>query len=832
MSFDVTRLILAAALLLAFSSHAKMTPEQVHTLPPPASHQVDFTKEIKPILETSCAKCHGRGKAKGEFRIDDRESFLRGGHNGVAVVLGKSDDSLLIELVMGFDPDMVMPAKGSRLKPAQISLLRAWIDQGVKWDKGVWLGKVEAQNLHPKLPQPPPAKKVSSPVDAFIDSYFKTNNIKWPEPVNDRVFARRVYLDIIGILPSPEELQSFVADKSRDKRERLVQRLLQENHSYAEHWLTFWNDMLRNDYKGTGYIDGGRKQITKWLYSALATNMPYDRFVAELVNPKPDSEGFTKGIVWRGVVNASQTPQMQAAQTISQVFMGINMKCASCHDSFINDWQLSDAYALANIYSDTPLELYQCDKPTGKKADTKFLYPEFGAVDAAADKPSRLKQLADCITSPKNGRLSRTLVNRIWGRLMGRALIEPVDDMEQAAWHQDLLDWLAEDFAAHKHDVKHLITQIVTSRAYQLPAVNLGENQKDFVFRGPSVRRMSAEQFRDALTSLTGVGYSAPAAELDENVGETINSRFAIKATPKWIWNSTNAAEKAKAGEVYFRKKITLPVLPKEAVAAVFCDNSFTCYVNGQKAGEGNDYTKPVLVDLRPHLRKGENVIAIYAANHLPDNTIPTPDKAVPGTENPAGLLLYARVRSEENGAEKNMDFVTDKSWILSNEKKAGWEKPEFLAENWSPSVELGKIGMLPWRRGPGLITAALARSQPGKVRASLVTADPLMVALGRPNREQVVTTRPSAATTLQALELTNGGTLADILNRGAKNLAEEKTASRDLIQRLYEQGLGRKPTPTEMKLAEEIVGTPAKKEGVEDFLWAMTMLPEFQLIY
>src|SRR5437773_9665996 len=123
--------------------------------------------------------------------------------------------------------------------------------------------------------------------------------------------------------------------------------------------------------------------------------MPYNQFVAELIDPRPASEGFAKGIVWRGVVNASQTPQMQAAQNISQVFMGVNLKCASCHDSFINDWTLADAYGLASIYSDGPLEMVHCDKPTGKMAESKFIYPELGTIDANAKKAERLKRLAE-----------------------------------------------------------------------------------------------------------------------------------------------------------------------------------------------------------------------------------------------------------------------------------------------------------------------------------------------------------------------------------------------------------------------------------------------------
>src|SRR5262249_51431868 len=286
-----------------------------------------------------------------------------------------------------------------------------------------------------------------------------------PGPViDDRIFARRAYVDIVGLIPRPEELETFLADRAADKRARLVQRLLADNQRYAEHWLTFWNDLLRNDYRGTGYIYGGRKQITSWLYEALATNKRYDRFVAELINPSPESEGFAKGIVWRGVVNASQTPQMQAAQNISQVFMGVNLKCASCHDSFINDWMLADAYGLASVYADGELEMVRCDKPTGQKAAMKFLYPELGSIDPKASKEDRMKRLAEIMTSKQNGRLARTVVNRFWARFMGRGLVEPLDDMEQRAWNPELLDWLAADLIENGYDLKKLIERILTSQ--------------------------------------------------------------------------------------------------------------------------------------------------------------------------------------------------------------------------------------------------------------------------------------------------------------------------------------------------------------------------------
>src|SRR5690606_2853455 len=202
------------------------------------------------------------------------------------------------------------------------------------------------------------------------------------------------------------------------------------------------------------------RQISSWLYTALASNMPYDEFVSALVAPGRDSEGFTNGIIWRGVVNASQTPPMQAAQNVSQVFMGVNLKCASCHDSFINDWQLADAYGLAGVYADAPLEMVECDRPTGATAPLKFLYPSLGTIDADASRDERVKALAALMIDERNGRLSRTIVNRLWARLFGRGLVEPLDDMDRAAWHPDLLDWLAEDLVAHEYDLQHTLLRI------------------------------------------------------------------------------------------------------------------------------------------------------------------------------------------------------------------------------------------------------------------------------------------------------------------------------------------------------------------------------------
>lgn len=827
MKLHGTDWIVCAVLVAATVSGQALTPEQLAQLPPSAPREVSFREDVRPILEEACVKCHGRGKSNGGFRMDTRATLLTGGHNGEAVIPGDSARSWLIELVMGFDPETMMPQKGTKLSREQVAVLRAWIDQGVKWEEGFTFAKPPPRNLHPAtpvLPVGPQAFTARNAIDLILESYYAGHDVQTARPVDDRLFARRVYLDVVGLLPAPAELAEFLADARPDKRTQLVRRLLADNARYAEHWLTFWNDLLRNDYRGTGYIDGGRKQITGWLYEALATNKPYDQFVRELIDPNPESEGFSKGIVWRGTVNASELPPIQAAQNIAQVFMGVNLKCASCHDSFINDWTLADAYGLASVYADEPLEMVRCDKPTGRTAEIRFIYPELGAMEGSLPKAERTRRLAEIMTQENNARLTRTLVNRLWARFMGRGLVGDLDDMEQPAWHPELLDWLAADLTANRYDVKKTIERILTSDAYQRPAVPATESGEHYIFRGPSVRRLNAEQFADAVSSITGLGEKAPHAQANFFAGR--ESAAATMDRAAWIWNGAQAREAAPVGTVYFRKEFTLPEKLHSAGAVVSADNSFQLYVNGRDAGSGKDHTRPSVVDLQPHLKPGRNLIAIAATN----------DSAERGNAvaNPAGLLVYARIRALDagTGRELNLDLVSDASWRCSSEKADGWMHATFTAPGWSAAVPLGTADVAPWKLRERFARTASSLELLGRTRASLVAADPLMLALGRPNREQVLPARASNATTLQALELTNGSSLNERLQKGAEKLLRETSRTTDeWVREIYLRALGRPPSPSEQRLAAELVGSPVRPAGIEDLIWALTLLPEFQLI-
>ncbi len=825
--------ILTLATAVATGGGAAVASEKQAQFPVAATRPIDFARDIQPIFEASCVQCHGRGKDKGAFSLETREDFLSGGDNGAPAVLGKSAESLVVELIASRDPETVMPKKGKKLTAEQVGIFRAWIDQGMPWPKEITFFKHEPANLRAReladIAVPNSSATIANPVDRFVDAAFAKNKIAWPAPVGDRVFARRVWLDAIGILPPPDELEVFLAETASDKRARLVARLLADHQRYAEHWLTFWNDLLRNDYKGTGYIDGGRKPITTWLYTALARNLPYDRFVAELIDPGSEAEGFANGITWRGTVNASMVPPMQAAQGVAQVFLGVNLKCASCHDSFINEYTLKDSYGLASIYADGPLEIAECDKPTGHIGQVKFLYSELGLIDAQADAATRKRQLAEVITGRKNGRLPRTIVNRFWQRFMGRGLVEPVDEMDRPAWSPELMDWLAEDLAAHGFNLKHTMARILTSRAYQLPAVNIGEVEENFIFRGPGVRRLGAEQFSDALMALAGMNYAKADAKVNRDVALRRVPMEALPLAPKWIWATANANVKARPASVVFKRTIALAAAPTEASLTIAADNTYAVMINGKNAASVSKRasTGADIYDVKALLKAGDNTISVTSLNFLPDGTSPIPREAENReeqpppveTDNPAGLILYARVRA----AGAAMDFVSDGSWSATLGKNLA-----------APAVELGGVDLAPWRLGSHFLELAASHKETLPVqRAALVVADPLMAALGRPNREQVVTVRQGTATTLQALELTNGSTLAALLKRAAEKIIA--TAPNDggaLAASLYCHALSRPPTSAEQTIAERLLGAPATSEGVQDFLWALAMLPEFQLIH
>jgi len=795
---------------------------------------VDFAHEVVPILRKHCVECHAGDKKKGGLSMNTRASLLEGGENGAVVTAGQTQKSKLLEAIVSADPDVRMPPKGDRLSSAEVATLRAWVEQGAVWTEGFAFKQPAYEPpLRPRQPVLPEVRNGRPhPIDRVLDGWLADKGAPTPPVADDATFLRRVTLDFVGLLPSAEEARAFAADRRPDKRALLVRSLLARNVDYADHWMAFWNDLLRNDYAGTGYIDGGRKQITSWLYVSLLANKPYDVFARELIAPSADSEGFAKGIIWRGAVSAAQVPELQYSQSVSQTFLGINMKCASCHDSFVDRWKLRDAYGLAAIYSDHPMELVRCDIPTGKPAAAAWPFPELGQVDATKPRDERLAQLAALITHPENGRFQRTIVNRLWHRLMGRGVVHPVDAMQTQPWNQDLLDVLANRLVESKYDLKAVLEFIATSQAYQSRAEILSRDAEDkgYVYRGPRAKRLTAEQFVDAVWRLTG---TTP-AKIELKVPRAAPTAAAVKkpavepllAAPIWSGDLAGGRLPAAGETRSFRRQLVLDADVESAACVVTCDNGFELYVNGKKIGEGDNWADPKSFDLTAALLKGANQIVLVGHN---------------GGQKPNVAAAWFQVNVELKGGA-HVKMATDASWewttSLPNARgtfaAAGKAKAAAkVAETvWQPvSLVKGEA----WRKAEARMAEMLAgvggtSSLPA--RASLMKSDLLQRALGRPNREQIVSMRPNELSTLEAIDLSNGQALTNLLSAGAAKLKKRTwTSPEELARWLYLSALSREPAPAELKVAAGIVGADLSEQGIADLLWAVCMLPEFQTI-
>jgi len=762
--------------------------------------------EVRGIFAHKCYQCHGENKKKGDLVLENKAGIFKGGETGLAVIPSNAKDSEIYKrIILPAGHKDVMPTKGKLLSSDEIELIKFWIDDGAHWsDQEVKIFPEAELALH--KPNLPTVADVNHPVDKLVATYFTKENVDWSELVNDRTFIKRAYLDIIGLLPEPDVINTFIENTDPKKRELLIDELLKDSDNYTQHWLSFWNDLLRNDYSGTGFITKGRSQITGWLYDALKNNKSYDVMVSELMNPNKDSEGFIKGIQWRGLVNASQTTEMQAAQNIGQSLMGTNVKCASCHNSFVSNLTLDQVYGFASIFSEQPLELNRCDKPIGKIAEVNFLYPELGNVDGET-LDDRLLKLSEVMISRDNGRLYRTITNRIWDRLMGRGIIEPIDEMDNTPWSGELLDWLAADFIDSGANLKHLIKQIMTSKAYQLPTVSYNNEaniKNDYVFKGPVLRRLSAEQFSDAISQVVTPVYAA----VEYNPNEEKMPALRVWHHEKDLTNTVLPLP----GTRYFRKnfKLTSKQITKASVL-LSVDDAYELFINGVKIGEGDEWTEVGNFNIKSHLKTGKNSIAVKGVNKGK-------------IDNPASLLFAMKINFKDDTSVK---LFSDKSWVSTNiEPSQNWTSTDFNDSDWD---QVHNYGTNNWGK---LLDFTFNDHNQTFARASLVKQHPFMKALGRPSREIVISKREEQATLLQALELTNGSFFNKKLEQGSKKwLSYYKHNSNLIADNVYLKLLGRLPSSDEKDILLNALGKRPESENLQDIFWSVLISPEFQFI-
>jgi mono/diheme cytochrome c family protein len=395
------------ALLLVF-------PTPSRTADPPKT--VDFDRDVKPIFAKHCVSCHGPEKAKSSLRLDRKADALAGGDGGAIIISGKSADSRLIKLVSHDDPDLRMPPKGARLTAAEIAILQAWIDQGAKWpdDGSVKVNPADWWSFKPLKKATVPAG--TNPVDHFIRAKLSEKGLSLSKEADRRTLIRRVYFDLIGLPPTPDEVDAFMNSKDANAYEKLVDKLLASPH-YGEHWARHWLDVVH--FGETHGYDKDKPRPNAWPYRdyvirAFNTDKPYSRFVAEQVAGDVLYPGTVDGIEALGFLSAgpwdfighAEVPESKIDGKIARhldrddfvsntigTFMGLTVHCAQCHNHKFDPISQEDYYRLHAVFAaiDRTDKSYDAEpKVAAKRAELEakkiFATKKLTALEADARK--------------------------------------------------------------------------------------------------------------------------------------------------------------------------------------------------------------------------------------------------------------------------------------------------------------------------------------------------------------------------------------------------------------------------------------------------------------
>ncbi len=519
-----------------------------------AAESADFERQILPLLYNRCFSCHSdkSREAKAGLKLDSAVAIRKSG----VIVPSKPEESELlkrISLPLSHDSQMP-PVKGGSLplNEAERALIRRWIAGGAQ--TGTWQKfnhrqpavNVEGAPLHRA-----DASQVARQIDAIIEKHHAVKGTKFNEPIDDEAFVRRVYLDVAGRIPSLKETTAFLADAMPDKRSRLIDSLL-DGAGYASHMFNWKADQLRLVTRGFPGQPGW--MYDAWVKDAIRSKLPYDEFVRQLVT----AEGYlwTNGAV--GFYQRDLGMPLDHMSNLMRLFLGTRIECAQCHDHPFEPISQQDFYQLtaytfgvSNLYTSTgystdnvrhwdelqtrlnamqaPEALRQMVSSTvaplkrqTRDTEHRLMFPDayindpslrgkpvepqtlFGD-DAPTTNTNRRQVFAEWLTSPRNPRFAVNIANRLWKRVLGLGLIEPVDSLSPVNRPEppELLDLLAETMVRLGYDERSFLAVLLNTRLYQSASDRTDpEPGVPFALRGPQLRRLSAEQVWDSMLVL------------------------------------------------------------------------------------------------------------------------------------------------------------------------------------------------------------------------------------------------------------------------------------------------------------------------------------------
>ncbi len=544
------------------------------------ANDIEFEKDIAGLIASRCLECHNAHDRQGGLTLTTRAQMLTGGESGSAVVAGKPNDSLLIERVVAGEMPPEQKGKSRKLPEHEIALFRGWIETGAKWPADRKLSLYERTSdvragldwwalqpvQRPKVPGVLVKDHADNPIDAFILSNLKRHNMTMAPAADKRTLLRRAYFDLLGLPPTPEQVDSFLKDYSPGAYERLVDRLLESKH-YGERWARYWLDLVRFA-ETCGYerdqIKPNIWRYRDWVINALNDDMPYDRFVTDQLAGDEVAWRDEQSVVATGMLRAgtwNDEPNDAAdylyerlqdmVHTTSSTFLGLTVKCARCHDHKFDPIRQTDYYRMASFFWSGYIGQANLGGPNKEqlgfdvfgwtdKARTaqpihllhkgerhrpgSIVEPGFLSAVATLDRPLRQApndsktthrrlQLAQWITDPKNPLTARVFVNRLWQHHFGEAIVRTPNNLgfkSDPPTHPQLLDWLAAEFVTGGWKIKRLHKLIMMSRTYRQASVHpqqIAYSEQDFLNRRwwrRNRRRLDAEAMRDSMLAVSG----------------------------------------------------------------------------------------------------------------------------------------------------------------------------------------------------------------------------------------------------------------------------------------------------------------------------------------
>ena len=342
-------------------------------LPPAVEKRIDFVQDVQPILAKSCYTCHGATMQRAGLRLDLKSIALKGSDNGPVIVPGNSASSRLIHLVAGLEPGKIMPQAGDRLTAEQVGLLRAWIDQGAHWPDATEPAKLVDKRDHwafraPVRPSRPKIKNTEwgrTAIDAFIATQHERHRLVPAPEASRRTLIRRLTLDLTGLPPSPEEIDNFLADRSGDAYEKLVDRLL-ASPQYGVRWGRHWLDLAR--WAETEGYEANELRSSAWRYrdyvvNAFNEDKPYNQFLREQlagdeIVPYSDQNLIATGFLASGRLNNNEEDKavqrndmlVDVTNAAAHVTLGLTLNCAQCHDHKFDPITLRDYYRFQGFF--------------------------------------------------------------------------------------------------------------------------------------------------------------------------------------------------------------------------------------------------------------------------------------------------------------------------------------------------------------------------------------------------------------------------------------------------------------------------------------------------